>query len=80
MFQAITAIFSDSWTHVWKSAAIVKQTLNFINPTFFLSQLTSFIITISLKQTKQFVAVFSGAICFSLPEIIIRRDVIGSLS
>lgn len=80
MFQSITAIFSDSWTHVWKAAAIVKKIFSFIDLTFFSSQLASFIITISLKQTKQLVAVFPAAICFSLPENKFRRDVIGSLS
>ncbi len=80
MFQVITAIFSDSWIHVWKPAAIVKQTFSFIYSTLFSSQLTFFIITISLKQTKQFVAAFPEAMCLSLPEINFRRDVIGSLS
>jgi hypothetical protein len=80
MFQVITAIFSDSWIHVWKPAAIVKKILTIIDPSFFSSQLTFFIITISLKQTKQFAAAFPEAMCFSLPEISFRRDVIGSLS
>ena len=80
MFQVITAIFSDSWTHVWKPAAIVKMVLNFIDSAFFSSQLTFSIITISLKQTKQFVAAFPEAMCLSLREIRFRRDVIGSLS
>ena len=80
MLQVITAIFSDSWTHVWKPAAIVRKILNFIDSSFFSSQLTFFIITISLKQTKQLVAAVPDAMCLSFPEISIRRDVIGSLS
>ena len=80
MFQVITAIFSDSWTHVWKPAAIVKKILNFIDPSFLSSQLTFFPITISLKQIKQLVAAFPEAMCLSLSEINFRRDVIGSLS
>ena len=80
MSQVITAIFSDSWTHVWKPAAIVKMVLNFIDPAFFSSPLTFTIKTILLKQTKQFVAAFLEAMFLSLSEIRFRRDVIGSLS
>ncbi|PKN87295.1 MAG: hypothetical protein CVU51_05910 [Deltaproteobacteria bacterium HGW-Deltaproteobacteria-1] len=80
MFQVITAIFSDSWTHVWKPVVILKKTFSFIYSTFFSSQLTFFIITLSLKQTKKFLAAFPEALCCSLLEINFRRDVIGSLS
>jgi len=80
MSQVITAIFSDAWIHVWKPAAIVKKILNVIDLTFFSSQVTFLINTTSLKQTKQLVAAFHGAMCLSFPEIRFRRDVIGSLS
>ena len=80
MSQVITAIFPDSWTHVWKPAAIVKMILNFIDPTFFSSPLTFPIKTILLKQTNQFAAAFSEEMFLSLSETSFRRDVIGSLS
>ena len=80
MSQVITAIFSDSWTHVWKPAAIVKMVLNFIDPAFFSSPLTFTIKTILLKQTNQFAAAFFAAMYLSLPKTSFRRDVIGSQS
>ena len=80
MPQVITAIFSDSWTYVWKPAAIVKMILNFIDPAFFSSPLTFPIKTILLKQTNQFAASLLGAMYLSLSEISFRRDVIGSQS
>ncbi len=58
MSQVITAIFPDSWIHVWKPAAIVKMILNFIDPAIFSSPLTFTIKTILLKQTNQFAAAF----------------------
>jgi hypothetical protein len=80
MSQVITAIFSDSWTHVWKPAAIVKMILNYIDLTFFLSPLTFSIKKILLKQTNQFAAAFPVEMFLSLSETSFRRDVIGSLS